>query len=154
MCHVKTDAETTLWARHYQTALRRHMRSDQPVNPRPLARFGRQAVDLGLETLDLALIHENALLSVIKATARNGSVVRSTLLARAGKFFSEAILPLEATHRTAMEINVRLRELNRALDRRTRDLSASNRKLQREINKRRAVEETLRKSGERSNSLL
>jgi signal transduction histidine kinase len=140
--------------RPYLAALLRYIGHGPAASVPSAGKLGRQAMALGLETLDLALIHENALLSVVEAAAGDDSTSRDRLVKRAGQFFAEAILPLEATHRTAIENNVRLRELNGALDRRTRDLSASNRKLLREIDKRRAVEETLRKSGERSNSLL
>jgi signal transduction histidine kinase len=140
--------------RPYLTALQRYIDEGPAASVRPPRRLGRQAVALGLETLDLALIHENALLSVVDAAVKENSTCRDRLVKRAGKFFAEAILPLEATHRTAMNTNVRLRELNEALDRRTRELLASNRNLQREVVKRRVVEEALRKSGERSNSLL
>jgi len=119
---------------------------------RPALRLGRQAVALGLETLDLALIHEQAL--IVQALPIHSSAARDRTITRAGVFFAEAILPMEATHRSALEANVRLSRLNEALSRRTLDLGASNRKLKSEIAKRKVVEHTLRQSDQRSSRLL
>lgn len=45
----------------YQAALRRYLKPGSAADARPALRLGRRAVALGLETLDLALIHEQAL---------------------------------------------------------------------------------------------
>jgi signal transduction histidine kinase len=139
----------------YRAALGRYLKRGTVASLRPARSLGRRAATFGLETLDLAQLHELAVLSAAGALPpTKTATVQERLVRRAGTFFAEAILPLEATHRTVMDANARLRELNEALDRRTRDLSASNRELHREIARRGAVEETLRKSEERSNGLL
>ena len=107
---------------------------------------------LGLEILDLAMIHEETLIA--QAISTESAAARDRIIRRAGKFFAEAIIPMEETHRTALENNARLIRLNQALDQRTRDLSASNRKLKSEIARRKAVEQALRKSERHSSRLL
>jgi signal transduction histidine kinase len=138
----------------YRAALGRYLKQGGVESLQRAQRLGRRAAALGLETLDLARIHERAVLSAVEALPAGSAASRERLVRRAGTFFAKAILPLEATHRAAMEITGRLRELNKEMDRRTRDLTASNRKLRREIVRRNAVEESLRKSEERSNGLL
>jgi C4-dicarboxylate-specific signal transduction histidine kinase len=68
------------------------------------------------------------------------------MVRRAGTFFAEAITPIEKTHRTAREANVRLNQMVEVLHRRSADLADSNLQLKQEIAQRKAVEESLRKS--------
>lgn len=88
--------------RTYQAALHRYLKKGPAASVHPAQRLGRQAVSLGLETLDLALIHEQALLLAVAAAGDVSSASRNDIVERAGKFFAEAILPMEATHRTAI----------------------------------------------------
>lgn len=119
---------------------------------KPAVSLGRQAVILGLETLDLALIHDQALDA--QSLPAGPPAARARAIRRAGAFFAEAILPIEETHRSALETNVQLSRLNRALSQRTRALSASNLKLRGEIAKRKAVERSLRRSERHTGRLL
>lgn len=136
----------------YQAALQRFLALGAGASLKAARHLGRQAVRLGLETLDLALVHEQALLgqvlSVVASTARN------RIILRANQFFAEAITPLEKGHRVALEANIHLSKMNQALSRRTQDLAASNRKLLKEIARRHVVEETLRQSEQHSTRLL
>lgn len=137
-------------ARSYQAALQKFLSQGSHASLRPALALGRRAMALGLETLDLARIHERTLIVLIAgyfAGTRDGRIKR------AGVFFTEAITPIEDTHRAAKEANVRLGQLNRALHRRSLDLSASNRQLKGEIVRRKRIEEALRDS-ERHYALL
>jgi signal transduction histidine kinase len=136
----------------YRTALGRYLKQGPAASSMPALRLGRRAVRLGVETLDLALIHEEALIA--QALPIDSSVARARLIKRAGAFFAEAILPMEETHRSALEANVRLNQLNHALNRRTAGLAASNRQLRREVAKRKVAERTLRQSERQSSRLL
>jgi len=109
-------------------------------------------VTIGLETLDLASIHEQAL--IFRALPSSPPAVRDLVVRRAGRFFATAILPIEATHRTALEANLHLNRMNQTLGRRTQDLAGSNRQLKKEIARRRVVEENLRQSEQHSILLL
>jgi signal transduction histidine kinase len=106
----------------------------------------------GLETLDLARIHERALIALVLPDypART----RDAMVRRAGTFFAEAITPIEETHRTAREANVRLNQIIETLNRRSADLDDSNRQLRREVAQRKTVEESLRKSERHHSQLL
>jgi signal transduction histidine kinase len=107
---------------------------------------------LGLETLDLARFHEQALITLVLPGYSPG--IRERMVRRAGTFFAEAITPIEKTHRAAQDDNDQLARLNRTLIQRGVDLIASNRQLQREIQQRKSVEDSLRKSEQHYSDLL
>jgi signal transduction histidine kinase len=107
---------------------------------------------LGLETLDLAQLHEEALIAQLSPSS--SPAARDRIVKQAGVFFAEAILPLEATHQSAVAANVRLRQMNQILNRRTEELAASNRELKKEIARRRVLEADLRRSERHSHQLL
>ena len=76
-------------SRRYVAALRKHLNGLR-------ARF-QPAADLGLETLELARIHERtgAALEIPDAKRR--------LIQRARMFFTEAVIPVVQTHRARMQ---------------------------------------------------
>ena len=114
--------------------------------------LGRHAMALGLETLDMARIHEIALVTLVLPHESPGS--RTNLLGRAGLFFAEVITPIEQTHRGAREANTHLNHIIKTLNQRTSALADSVAELQQEIVKRKVVEESLRASERTSNDLL
>jgi signal transduction histidine kinase len=128
--------------------LRKHLKQGPGASLQAARGLGRQAVAIGLETLDVAKIHEVVLASLEAASSRDGIIKRAEI------FFTEAITPIENTHHAALKINARLSRLNKALGRRTVDLAASNRSLKQGINRRKTVEQALRKSGKHSQKLL
>jgi signal transduction histidine kinase len=130
----------TRLSRQYEAALQKHLRQGPRASLQSARVLGRQAVAIGLETLDLAKIHEGAVATLAASSRRNG------LIQRAEKFFSEAVTPIEKTHRAALKASIRLKQLNKTLGRRTMDLAASNRSLKQGIVQRRAVEQALKKS--------
>ncbi len=141
---VKTNAKTTGWSLRYRVALRKHLAKGQGETPRIVQTLGRQAVALGLETLDLAKTHEKALsdmlLPDISPKAR-----RSTTL-RAREFFAEAAVRIERTHRAALEADRLIRKLSQTLRERTQEASASTRRLTQSILQRQRAEAALKKS--------
>jgi signal transduction histidine kinase len=141
-------------AQRYVAALRKHLRQGpQPVPARGTAQnLGRRAMALGLETLDLARFHEQALITLVLPGYSPGT--RERMVRRAGTFFAEAITPIEKTHRAAQDDNNQLVQLNQALNQRSMDLIASNRQLQQEIVQRKSVEASLRKSEHHYSQLL
>jgi signal transduction histidine kinase len=134
--------------RRYASALREHLKQGPPANFRLARGLGRQALSLGLETLDLARIHEEALARLEASSSHDG------LIKRAEIFFTEAVTPIEQTHRAALAANAHLKQVNQALNRRTGDLAASNRSLKHGIARRKTVELALKKSGQHSKKLL
>ena len=139
-------------ARSYRAALQRHVRAVKPANLEPARKLGHRAVQVGLETLDLARLHEEAMTSLIlpgQAPHRRDGVI-----GHAGLFFAEALTPIEETHRGAREANVHLKVIIETLTQRTVELAATNEDLKREIDRRRSVEECLRTSEQTSSQLL
>jgi len=118
----------------------------------PARALGRQAMASGLETLDLARIHEQALIMLVLPSS--STVTREAMVRRAGIFFSEAITPIEKTHRTAREAGLHFSQLNQTLRQRSADLAVSNRQLKQEIVQRKGVEKSLRKSEQHYGRLL
>ena len=139
-------------ARHYAAALGKHLKQGPRSGLQPAQRLGRQAMFTGLETLDLARIHERALIALVLPSYSPGT--RDTMVRRAGAFFAEVITPIEKTHRTAREANLRLNEMIGRLHRRSADLKVSNRRLKKEVVQRKLVEESLRNSERHYSKLL
>jgi signal transduction histidine kinase len=137
-------------SQRYVTALQKHLwQSPRAIPPCETARrLGREAAALKLETLDVARIHEGALATLEASRSRDGVIERAEV------FFTEAITPIEETHRAALKTNVRLSKLSQTLEQRTVDLTASQRSLKQGIVRRKTVEQALKKSGEHARKLL
>jgi signal transduction histidine kinase len=110
--------------------------------------LGRRAVALGLETLELARIHEQALVTLELSKIKNG------LTKLAGIFFTEANTAVVETHRAARQSKVHLSRMKETLSQRTEELAVSNRKLQRGIVRRKVMEDAFEKSGKHHNKCL
>jgi signal transduction histidine kinase len=132
----------------YVTALRKHLKPESNGNLHHAVGLGRQAVALGLETLELARIHE---LALVKLDLSDG---KREVIQRAEIFFIEAITPIVETHRAARQSKINLDRVNGALSRRTLELAATNRQLQQGIIRRKTVEAALKKSGQHYAKLL
>ena len=73
---------------------------------------------------------------------------------RAQAFFAEVLTPVEETHRSVREVNAQMKLTVASLTRRTSQLAAANERLQKEVARRRGVEESLRASEITSKRLL
>ena len=132
------------FSQQYATALQKHLRPGSDTGFATARGLGRRAMALGLETLDLAHIHELALLSL--ALPGEPPPIREVMVRRAGKFFAEAITPIERTHRTALQANVNLGRANQLLRQRCADLTAAARQLREEVAQRATAEQSLKRS--------
>jgi two-component system, chemotaxis family, protein-glutamate methylesterase/glutaminase len=139
--HAKMKQKLIRLPQQYVAALERHLKQGPQASLQPALKLGRQAVALGLETLDLARIHDQALAALELSNIKNGF----TKLARI--FFTEANLAIEETHRAARQTKVHLSRLTTVLDRRTEQLAASNRQLQRGVVRRKVMEVAAEKNG-------
>lgn len=135
-------------SRRYAWALKKYLRQGARGTVHPARGLGIEAVKLGLETLDVAKIHEATLATLEASSSRDGIIKRAEI------FFTEAVSPIEKTHHAAVKASAHLSQVNRALDRRMVDLAASNRSLKQSIVRRKTAEEALRKRGGRSKELL
>jgi signal transduction histidine kinase len=132
----------------YLAALRKHLKPGPPVSLQPALRLGRSAVVLGLETLELARIHERAVAALKLSQKKDGQLKRAEI------FFHEALTPIVETHQAARQGRIDLDKLNETLNRRTAELAATNRELQRGVVRHRSVEATLKQSGSHHDKLL
>ena len=140
--------KTIRLSQDYVTALRRHLQTGLRGRLTAAAGLGRQAVALGLETLELARIHERAFATLDLSRCKKGVIKRSEL------FFSEAIAPIVERHHTARENRVLMGRLKKTLGQRTEELAASHRQLQRDAVRRKRLEIATEKSGDRHDICL
>jgi len=118
----------------YLSALRAHFKQGPQTGLRSALSLGRQAVALGLETLDMARMHDLALGTLVFPGCT--AALREDMTRQGVEFFAEAVIPIEETHRIAL------------------DLANTNRKLLKEILRSQAAEKDLQSSGEESAKLL
>lgn len=136
----------------YLAALRSYLQHGPPPDTRAAHDLGSQALASGLDTLDLAKIHDQAMQTLL---SKNSSAdTRAELTRRAEVFFAEAIVPVEGTHRIALEASASLKQLYANLEQRTSDLADSKNVLLEQIAVRRKSEDSLRISEEASSQLL
>jgi signal transduction histidine kinase len=139
-------------SRRYQAALRQHLQQGRRAALQSARGLGSQALAAGLQTLDLARLHEQTLLTEVLPGCPAGK--RAALLRQAAIFFAEAVTPVGKIHRTAREAAAHLRIIVETLSQRTVELAAANVELSREITRRKAVEEALKKSERHYSQLL
>ncbi len=131
----------TTWSQRYGTALRAHLQQRRGASLRTALELGRRAVTQGLETLELARIHERALATIDLSKNKAG------LCERAEIFFNEVNMPIEETHRAGHTTEIHLNRLKETLGQRTVELAATNRQLRRGVDRRKVMEETAAKNG-------
>jgi len=139
-------------SRRYQAALRTHLKQGPHASLKSARGVGSQALAAGLQTLDLAKLHEQTLVTELLPSCPPGK--RAALIKQAGAFFAVAITPIEMTQRSAREATAQLKQFIATLSRRTVELAASNRELSLEIIQRKAVEEALKSSEHHYSQLL
>lgn len=145
------NTHTDLSARYLAT-LRGHLDVQSAQTNQRAQSLGRSAVAAGLATLELAQIHEQAVLAL--AASHDFTSPGNGSLKRAVAFFTEALIPLESVQRATRETNQHLRERNETLRRHAAALARSNRALEREIKRREAGEAKLVQARERYRQLL
>ncbi len=135
-------------SRRYASALRKHLKEGPQASLRPAEGLGQQAANLGLETLDVAKIHEGAL------TLLDLSETENERAARAENFFLAALKPIMKLWRAGWRSNAQPDPLSETLNRRTVELAASNRRLQSSILRRKSVRAALVESRRHNAGLL
>jgi two-component system sensor histidine kinase DegS len=135
-------------SQQYAATLEKHLKQGPQASLLPALNLGRQAVALGLETLDLARIHEQALVLLELSNIKNA------FTKLAGIFFTEANTAIEETHRAARQTKIDLSKLMATLGRRTEELAASNRQLQKGVVRRKVMEDEFAKRGKHHQKCL
>jgi signal transduction histidine kinase len=138
--------------RRYLAALRIHMGAVADPEPGPAGRLGLRACELGIETLALARIHGDALAAMLTPAGRPGR--RRGRARRAASFFAEAMGPIEAAHRPAVEALAERKRMGRSIERGVVDLATANRRFSRESGRRRVAQEALELSDGKHRALL
>ena len=140
------------FSRRYQAGLQAYLKQRSGAHLQQAHGMGRQALTAGLQTLDIAKLHEQIL--VTKVLPDHPAGKRAALIRQAGIFFTEAITPIEKIHRGTHEAAVHLNQIVEMLSQRTVELAASNLELLQEIAQRKAVETALKKSERHYSELL
>ena len=140
------------FTRHYQAALLAYLKQGPKATLLRAHGMGQRAAAAKLQTLDIAKLHEQILVSRVLPGIQAGR--RAMLIKRAGAFFTEAITPIEKIRHTAHEAALHLNKIVEMLSQRTVELAASNQELQQEIVQRKAVEAALKKSEHHYGELL
>lgn len=149
---AKTKAGASAWSQHYQAALHRHLQTRTAACLETAQQLGRGAVILGMETLDVARIHELALAAL---TAGNGSPgISPTPAKRASRFFAEVIIPIERTHGPARKVDAKVTQVTQSLRRRTKEATDSTRRLEKGVARRQTAETALKTSVRNRTGLL
>lgn len=145
-------AKRSAFRRSYLRCLRKHLDASVTTKLSAAHGLGERAMLLGIDTLDLAKVHEQTLgeiLSLVTLVDERVAITRCAAL-----FFAEAIVPIEQTHRGALESRNHLKVMIATLTRRTKELADSNEELKAEILQRKAVEDSLRTSEQTTSQLL
>lgn len=132
------------WSAGYRTALRKFLAQGARASPRSALAQGHRALALGLEPLDLARSHRQALSSLTPPLT--SARAKQSLETRATRYFEETIVPLEDTHGAARQSVGLIQQLTQDLRQRTVETAAATRRLGNSIVRRRAAEAALRKS--------
>ena len=136
----------------YQRALRSHLSTKTAGNGDRAQGVGRAALTGGLDTLGLAHIHAQSMASLSSTFDFSGKLNDS--ISRAGFFLTQALIPLEAAQRATRETNRLLLERNETLRLHTDALAKGNRRLEREIARRKAGELVILKGREQYQTLF
>lgn len=128
-------------SQRYVTTLRAHLKPGARAGLAAAQALGRQAAAMGVETLDLARMHELALVTLGLSKSQKG------LIKRAGFFFNAVNTPVEDAQRAARPDGDHLARLQEKLGERTEELAASNRQVQRGAARRKVLELAADKRG-------
>jgi hypothetical protein len=142
----------TRLSEQYLAALQIHLGNGPHAMLKEPQELGREAVSIGLEALELARVHNQALDTLLKLCSDSTS--QRDLIDRAADFFIEAILPIEGTHSAALETATKMKQLSAVLDQKTSDLADSKLKLQQVISERQTAQESFANYEQSTDRLL
>jgi signal transduction histidine kinase len=138
--------------RRYKAELNSHLIGGLRNSQIRAEAVGRRAISEGMETLDLAAIHGQALRALTPPNAT--SLAMATSAKRAGAFFLDVLNPIERTHRAMTENVGKLKQAVEALRKRTVELTAANQRQKLEMIQRKSAERSLRQSEQNHRILL
>ena len=130
-------------AERYLTALRTHLQQGPRARLSSASKLGRQAVALGLETLQMARIHEQ---SLAKLPAENQ---KPNAAKQADGFFNLVITPIFEAHDAVRQRNLHLSSLKEVLHQRTTELQATQLRMKQGVARSKVVEAAFLRHGKR-----
>ena len=148
-CWQPAIAETAMndhlanFADRYLMTLRKFTAAEREADLEQAYHLGRNAMVHQFGILDMARLHQNALLSLLPSLPASR---QKEALSAAEVFFLQSLSPFEATHRGFQDTNRRLQELISVQQKRNRRLATVNSRLTEEIRRRRDTEAALRQS--------
>jgi signal transduction histidine kinase len=149
---MKAKKNTVEWSQRYRKALTHYLLKRVPLHLKPALELGCQAAKLGMETLELAQIHEQSVLSSLPPGC--SASIREGVNTRAKNFFDEANSAIEKTHTAALKKEGRVHQLTQTLLSRTAESKVSLQRLKKGIKQRKQAEAALLKSGAAHAKLL
>jgi signal transduction histidine kinase len=138
--------------RRYKTELNSHLARRTGSSALRAEAVGRKAISDGLETLDLANIHGQALRALTPVDSTTHAMASASK--KAGIFFLDVLTPVEKTHRAMTENVVKLKRAVESLRKRTIELTAANQRQRLEVLHRKSAERSLRQSEKNHRILL
>jgi PAS domain S-box-containing protein len=126
----------------YQEALQAYLEHQDEEDLQRAYELGRAAIRRGLGVLDMARLHQEALVRMI-ASAGTPVLATKKQAKTVETFLLEGLSPFEAAHRGFRDACGKLRQLNETLEQRNGDLASLNIKLQEEILEREKAREQL-----------
>lgn len=139
-------------SRRYTEELQKQLLGVDGESLRPAENLGLEALSVGLDTLDLIRIHDQALLELLSSGAV--SAERDGLVQRAASFFGVALAPIGSAHRAALRKTDGASRRHATIRLRHAQLIAARRRMKREIDRRRAVQKALESSERHYGQLL
>ena len=149
---IMTEPTLSKLSDTYLTALRTHLEQDSKTGMQEAQAFGEEAAIQGLETLELAKIHDQALAELVLPDQSTSK--REMRIKRASLFFAEANRPIEETHKIALKAKGLINQAEEALAVGTLELSKSKCLVKRGIAERKLAVNSLKISEEESAKLL
>jgi signal transduction histidine kinase len=137
--------------KRYEIALAAYLDGSAVSDLGVARKLGGSAVKIGMETLDLARLHEQVMLVLLDGKP---PALKLSMTARGRAFFAEVMTRIEENRLGAREATAHLKTMIETLIRRTKELATSNEELKNEVNQRRQVEESLRTSETTTSQLL
>src|SRR5688572_1130160 len=148
---MKPKAWSALVAR-YQVTLSAYVAREDEAALQRAYELGRKALNLGLGVMDVARLHQEAL---VRLVTRGAPRVADAHWAKAVQtFLMETLSAFEVAHRGFRDACERLGRLNETLQERHRELAVSVLKLAQEVARRKNAQELLQESEEKFRSVI
>lgn len=122
----------------YLSTLRKYLKDKDADKATEARALGALAVAENMSTLDLAILHQNAMVKL--ADEFTFSASGNGRLKQACQFFAQALVPMEKHQRDTRKTNQRLLQHNEFLRLHAAELALSNKKLAREMVRRKSAE--------------